>query len=426
MATNFVILTKMKAWVYGEHGDIANVLRLDPEFKIPEVQESQKQSPRRRAQSRWHHAVPGYDLAGIVVKVGHQVKELKVGDGVYGFTRHAKKHETLAEYTAVEESLLALKPKKLSFEEAASLPLVIQTAYGGLERAGLSHGKSLLVLGGAGGVGTLAIQLAKEVFGASRVAATSSTGKLDLLQSLGADLAIDYTKVNFEDLSEKFDVVYVAVGQSERAVKAVKPGGSVVTIAENGKTLPPPAFFFEKTSDCSTLEKVKPFLESGKEKPVIDPRTHSHFHRPLRSYRMFKPAEQLAPSREPHTRNKYSLLKLLMEAFKVQASPDNSLLVLDGADGVGNNGYSGNELATSSTGKMDLLRSLGADLAIDYTKDNFDDLPEKFDIVYRQHRSAVPQIDRMISSEFAMKKVQACLHLGSSRLNCSSRLVYYT
>jgi len=103
--------------------------------------------------------VPGYDLAGVVVKVGREVKELKVGDEVYGFMFHAKKDGTLAEYAAVEESFLALKPKKLRFGEAASLPVVIQTAYGGLERAGLSHGKSLLVLGGAGGVGTLIIQV---------------------------------------------------------------------------------------------------------------------------------------------------------------------------------------------------------------------------------------------------------------------------
>lgn len=84
-----------------------------------------------------------------MVKVGGEVKELKVGDEVFGVTRHAKKHGTLAEFT--------VKPKELSFQEAASLPEVIPTAYGGLERGGLSHGKSVLILGGASGVGTLAI-----------------------------------------------------------------------------------------------------------------------------------------------------------------------------------------------------------------------------------------------------------------------------
>ncbi|KAK3413238.1 2-methylene-furan-3-one reductase [Eucalyptus grandis] len=300
MAVNFVIPTKMKAWVYREHGNVADVLGLDPELEVPKLQEGQvlvkvlaaTLNPADAARVKGVFqlpgfslpAVPGYDLAGVVVKVGREVKELKVGDEVYGFMWHAKKDGTLAEYAAVEESFLALKPKKLRFGEAASLPVVIQTAYGGLERAGLSHGKSLLVLGGAGGVGTLIIQLAKEVFGASRVAATSSTGKLDLLKSLGADLAIDYTKVNFEDLPEKFDVVYDTVGEIERAAKAVKPGGSIVTIVKQNKTLPPPAFFFAVTSNRSTLEKLKPFLESGKVKPVIDPKSPFPFSQAIEAF----------------------------------------------------------------------------------------------------------------------------------------------
>ncbi|KAF7847247.1 hypothetical protein BT93_L3154 [Corymbia citriodora subsp. variegata] len=268
----------MKAWVYREHGDVASVLILDPEFEVPKVQESQVLvkvlAPALNPVDtmRENAAVPGYDLAGIVVKAGRDVKKLKVGEEVRGFTLHAS-NGTLAEYTAVEESLLALKPKKLSFEEAASLPAVIQIAYGGLEKAGLSPGKSLLVLGGAGGVGTLAIQLGNEVFGASRVAATSSTGKLDLLKSLGAELAIDYTKVNFEDLPEKFDVVYVAIGQSEQAVKAIKLVGSVVTIGEHGKTKPPPAFSFVATSDGSTLAK-----------PVIDPKGPFPFSQAIEAF----------------------------------------------------------------------------------------------------------------------------------------------
>jgi 2-methylene-furan-3-one reductase len=109
--------------------------------------------------------VPGYDVAGVVVKVGSQVKRLKVGDEVYGDINekaldHPKRFGSLAEYTAVEENLLSLKPKNLSFAEAASLPLVIETAHEGLERTGFSAGKSILVLGGAGGVGTQIIQVA--------------------------------------------------------------------------------------------------------------------------------------------------------------------------------------------------------------------------------------------------------------------------
>ncbi|KAL0011700.1 hypothetical protein SO802_006808 [Lithocarpus litseifolius] len=124
------------------------------------------------------------------------------------------------------------------------------------------------------------LQLAKHVFGASKVAATSSTGKLELLKSLGADLAIDYTKENFEDLPEKFDVVYDAVGQTDRAIKAVKKDGHVMTIV--GPVIPP-ATMFVLTSKGSILEKLKPYPESGKVKPVIDPESPFPFSKYLGS-----------------------------------------------------------------------------------------------------------------------------------------------
>ncbi|XXG78702.1 hypothetical protein AAC387_Pa08g2594 [Persea americana] len=112
-------------------------------------------------------------------------------------------------------------------------------------------------------------QLAKQVFGASRVAATVSTGKLDLLKSLGVDLAIDYTKENFEELAEKFAVVYDAIGQCDEAVKAVKEGSSVVVLTG---AVTPPGFRFVVTSNGAVLEKLNPYLESGKVKPVVDPK----------------------------------------------------------------------------------------------------------------------------------------------------------
>uniref|UniRef100_A0A2P2IQW5 Enoyl reductase (ER) domain-containing protein n=2 Tax=Rhizophora mucronata TaxID=61149 RepID=A0A2P2IQW5_RHIMU len=215
------IPSKIQGWVYEEYGKPANVLKLDSNVELPPLKEDQVLIKVVAASlnpvdfKRMHGmfkdidspppTVPGYDVAGVVVKVGSQVKKLKEGDEVYGDINeeglnHPKNHGSLAEYTAVEEKLLALKPKNLSFVEAASLPLALETAYEGLERAGMSVGKTVLVLGGAGGVGTLIIQLAKHVFGASVVASTASTKKLDLLRSLGADVAIDYTKENFEDL----------------------------------------------------------------------------------------------------------------------------------------------------------------------------------------------------------------------------------
>ncbi|XP_062159201.1 2-methylene-furan-3-one reductase-like [Alnus glutinosa] len=283
------IPSEMKAWVYGEYGGV-DVLKLDSKVSVPEVKEDQvlikvfaaalnpvdfkRRQGKFKATDSPLPTVPGYDVAGVVVKVGSQVKDLKVGDEVYGDVNEKalegpNQFGSLAEYTAVEEKLLAPKPKNLDFVQAAALPLAIETAYEGLERTGFSAGKSILVLNGAGGVGSLVIQLAKQVFGASRVAATSSTGKLELLKSLGADLAIDYTKENFEDLPEKFDVVYDAIGQCERAVKVVKEGGSVVALTG---AVTPPGFRFVVTSNGAVLRKLNPYLESGKVKAVIDPK----------------------------------------------------------------------------------------------------------------------------------------------------------
>ncbi|OMO53004.1 Alcohol dehydrogenase superfamily, zinc-type [Corchorus olitorius] len=280
----------MKAWIYGQHGKPADVLKLKSDIVVPQLKEDQvlvkvvaaglNPVDNKRMLGIFVHAecpfptVPGYDVAGVVVKLGSQVKHLKVGDEVYGNIHekaldHPKQNGTLAEYTAVEERLLAPKPKNLSFAEAASLPVATGTAYEGLQRCQFSAGQSILVLGGAGGVGSMVIQLAKHVFGASRVAATASTGKLELLKSLGADLAIDYTKQNFEDLPEKFDLVYDCVGQCERAVKAMKENGKVVIVIG---AVTVPAFVFIVTSNGADLEKLNPYLESGKVKPVIDPK----------------------------------------------------------------------------------------------------------------------------------------------------------
>ncbi|KAL8519055.1 hypothetical protein ACS0TY_010122 [Phlomoides rotata] len=312
------IPSTMKAWTYSEYGGV-EVLKAVSDVAVPEINEDQVlikvaaaalnpvDSKRRlgkfKATDSPLPTVPGYDVAGVVVKVGSQVKELKEGDEVYGDISEKaldgpKQFGSLAEYTAAEEKLLALKPKNLDFAQAAGLPLAVETAYEGLERAGFSQGKSILVLGGAGGVGSLVIQLAKQVFGASKVAATASTGKLDFIKDLGADLAIDYTKENFEDLPEKFDVVYdtvgkimielyilakvvcvmfvynliyvrIATGQGDKAVKALKEGGNAVVLTGAAE---PPGFRFVVTSTGETLKKLNPFLESGKVKALVDPK----------------------------------------------------------------------------------------------------------------------------------------------------------
>ncbi|KAI4346983.1 hypothetical protein L6164_007840 [Bauhinia variegata] len=294
----------IKAWVYSEYGKSSDILKFDTNVPLPEIKEDQvlikveaaalNPIDYRRCGGFLKDTdsplptAPGHDVAGVVAKVGSQVKKFKVGDEVYGdINEHALNYPkvigSLAEYTTAEEKLLAHKPPNLSFVEAAAIPLAIETAYEGFERAGFSAGKSILVLGGAGGVGTYVIQLAKHVFGASKIAATSSTKKLELLRNLGADLPIDYTKEKFEELPEKFDLVYDTVGgeELERAFKAVKEGGKVVTIVPPGK---PPAIMFILTSTGSTLEKLSPYLESGKVKPVLDPKTPFPFSQTVEAF----------------------------------------------------------------------------------------------------------------------------------------------
>ncbi|TKY55319.1 2-methylene-furan-3-one reductase [Spatholobus suberectus] len=127
--------------------------------------------------------------------------------------------------------------------------------------------------------------IAKHVFGASKTAATASTGKLELLRNLGADLPIDYIKESFEELPEKFEVVYDAVGQSEKALKAVKEGGKVVTILPPGT---PPAIPFLLTCDGALLEKLRPYLESGKVKPILDPNSPFPFSHTVETFSYLK------------------------------------------------------------------------------------------------------------------------------------------
>lgn len=278
----------MSGWVYDEYGEVS-VLRFDKELSVPHVEDDQvlvkvaaaalNPVDFKRFQGKFKKSdsppptVPGYDMAGVVVKVGSEVRKFKEGDEVYGDVSEKaldqpKKFGTLAQYTAVEEKLLAAKPANLDFTQAASLPLAILTAHEGLERASLSKGKSVLVLGGAGGVGSLVIQVAKHVFGASRVAATSSTGKLELLRTLGVDLPIDYTREKVEEMEEKFDVVYDTVGQCDVALKVVKEGGAVVVLTG---AVTHPGFRFVVTSNGESLGMLNTYLENGKIKPLVDP-----------------------------------------------------------------------------------------------------------------------------------------------------------
>jgi len=174
--------------------------------------------------------IPGYDIAGIVEKAGTKINKLKVGDRVYAYVG-LDDGGGYAEYAVATEVEAAPKPKSLTFESAAAVPLAALTAWQALiDAAKLSAGQTVLIHGGSGGVGSFAIQIAKER--GAKVIATASTPHQDFLKQLGADVAIDYTKQKFEDIAKDVDVVLDSVGKDTlaRSYGVVKKGGFIVTI----------------------------------------------------------------------------------------------------------------------------------------------------------------------------------------------------
>ncbi|WP_444886560.1 NADP-dependent oxidoreductase [Microbulbifer sp. JMSA008] len=173
----------------------------------------------------------GRDLSGEVVAVGSGVSQYRPGEEV--FARVGEDHVgTLAQYLVVDATHLAKKPENLSHEEAASIPLVGLTSYQALiQAAGLKKGEKVLIHAGSGGIGSMAIQLAK-AYGAY-VITTTSSANVDWVRKLGADQVIDYKKENYLDLLSDIDVVYDTLGQQYTmdAFKVLKRGGRVVSIA---------------------------------------------------------------------------------------------------------------------------------------------------------------------------------------------------
>ena len=180
----------------------------------------------------------GHDVAGVVVEVGSRVRQFKPGDEVYARPDDFR-IGSFAEYIAVKEESLAVKPKALSMEEAASIPLVGLTAWQALiERANLKKGQKVFIQAGSGGVGTFAIQLAKHV--GATVATTTSSANIDLVKSLGADIVIDYKKDDVEKVLQDYDVVLHSQDAAalEKSLRVLKPGGTLVSISGP----PDPAF----------------------------------------------------------------------------------------------------------------------------------------------------------------------------------------
>src|SRR5678816_3961149 len=183
--------------------------------------------------------VLGNDLSGVVVDVGPQVTHFRKGDAVYARV-DKNRIGTFAEFAAVRDGAAALKPTNVTFEEAASLPLVALTAWQALVEIGrLGANQRVLIHAGSGGVGSVAIQLARHL--GATVFTTVGKRNAELVKRLGANVAIDYRSERFEDVAKDCDVVLDSAGGDTllRCFECVKPGGVVVSI--NSST-PSPAF----------------------------------------------------------------------------------------------------------------------------------------------------------------------------------------
>jgi len=200
----------------------------------------------------------GHDLAGVVIETGAKVTKFKTGDEVYA---RPSDHYigTFAEYLAVEEKDLALKPKNLSMDEAAGVPLVALTAWQALVEVGkLKKGQKVFIQAGSGGVGIIAIQLAKYL--GATVATTAGKSSFEMLRNLGADVLIDYKTQDFEAVLKDYDLVLNSQDTKnlEKSLNVVKAGGMVISISG------PPTPAFAKEIGVSWLIKmVLSLLSSG-------------------------------------------------------------------------------------------------------------------------------------------------------------------
>jgi NADPH:quinone reductase-like Zn-dependent oxidoreductase len=228
--------------------------------------------------------IPGSDMAGRVQAVGQEVKEFKPGDEVYGdilsFGAGA-----FAEYVCVPEKAIAKKPSNLSFEQAAAVPMAALTALQGLRDLGhIQPGQRVLIYGASGGVGTFAVQIAK-AFGAE-VTAVCSTGKMEMVRSLGADHVIDYTREDFTRNDQCYDLILAANGYRSiwKYRRALTPRGVYVMAGgtmgqifqalllghllskEDGRKLAG----MTARPNPQDLLTMKELIEAGKVTPLID------------------------------------------------------------------------------------------------------------------------------------------------------------
>ena len=216
--------------------------------------------------------VLGLDYSGVVEKSNNS--NFNPGDEVYGFVSTVKPR-TWAEYALVEENEIALKPKNLSFDDSACLPLVASTAYQALTKAGIKEGQEVLINGAGGGVGSMAIQLAKSL--GANITGVCSSSKKEMIKELGANKVVDYTQ---EEIKGKYDIILDTVGNLnfKQIKKNLTKKGTFVTLAPSVKKIIRSNFNFITSKkllvvmvkpEKKSLNKISELVEKEKLKPVL-------------------------------------------------------------------------------------------------------------------------------------------------------------
>jgi NADPH:quinone reductase-like Zn-dependent oxidoreductase len=228
---------------------------------------------RARMELKFPHVL-GRDCSGVVAKVGSDVTAFAIGDEVYG-TGEQGRSGTHAEFMAADAATVGRKPKSIDHVAAASLPIAALSAYAGIVGAGqVKAGQKVLIHAGAGGVGSIAIQIAKHL--GAFVATTCGPSNVDFVRGLGADLAIDYTKTDFATAIKDYDLVFDLMGGDVRyrSFPVLRPGGMITHISVPPMTQEPPR------SDVTVkpaavgygrdlLDQVSAWVDGGVVKPLV-------------------------------------------------------------------------------------------------------------------------------------------------------------
>lgn len=231
---------------------------------------------------RPNNKIMGADIAGRVEAVGKKVTKFKVSDEVFGDISTA--FGGFAEFACARESILVKKPASLTFEQAAAVPMASVTALQGLSKGGIKPGDRVAVVGASGGVGTFAVQIARAL--GAEVTAISSTKKLERLRSLGADHVVDYTREDFTQMGQRYDLILAVNGYRPLAEyrRALTPQGRYVMAGGTSNQLTEAIVMgplvsrrggqmvtsFVASPNADDLAFVKELIEAGKVTPVIE------------------------------------------------------------------------------------------------------------------------------------------------------------